>query len=211
DLQPVNQLHLRLNVASVAELSSGENNGSANGVDMFVTVHRLDEPLAEFPGYVHEPKTILPHPILSDLALATKRVPNPWQRRVPDARPLRLETGKNLTFATRTLRVKAGEALQFTLANPDVVPHNWVLVKPGSLRSVGEASNQLVADPEAFARHYIPHSDEVLFHTDIVPPGSEFTIYFRAPKEPGVYPYLCTFPGHWMVMNGELIVESDMP
>ena len=32
-------------------------------------------------------------------------------------------------------------------------------------------------------------------------------VVFRAPEEPGRYPYLCTFPGHWMVMNGEMFVE----
>ena len=30
---------------------------------------------------------------------------------------------------------------------------------------------------------------------------------FRAPAEPGIYPYVCTFPGHWMVMNGEMVVK----
>ena len=24
---------------------------------------------------------------------------------------------------------------------------------------------------------------------------------------PGEYPYLCSFPGHWMLMKGEMIVE----
>ena len=43
--------------------------------------------------------------------------------------------------------------------------------------------------------------------TDVVPPRSSFTIHFRAPAERGRYPYLCTFPGHWMVMNGQMIVE----
>ena len=93
------------------------------------------------------------------------------------------------------------------MSNSDVVPHNWVLVKPDSLRRVGELSNRLVADPEAFARHYIPQTDDVLVHTDVVPAGTSFTAYFRAPEKPGRYPYLCTFPGHWMVMNGELRVE----
>ena len=41
----------------------------------------------------------------------------------------------------------------------------------------------------------------------IVPAHDEFTIWIKAPTQPGRYPYLCTFPGHWMVMNGELIVE----
>jgi azurin len=30
---------------------------------------------------------------------------------------------------------------------------------------------------------------------------------FDAPAEPGLYPYLCTFPGHGMLMNGIMTVE----
>ena len=43
---------------------------------------------------------------------------------------IEIEAGKNLTFATRLIRVKAGERVQLTFNNPDVVPHNWVLVRP---------------------------------------------------------------------------------
>jgi len=196
DLQPVNQLHLRLNV--------GENRGH----DLFVTVHALDEPFTTFPGHTPWDKKIAPHPILSDLALATKRVPNPFAKPLNGARPIKLSTGKNLTFETRTIPVKAGEPLILTLVNPDVVPHNWALAKPGTLKDVGHLANRLVADPEAAARQYIPETDDVLAYTDVVPPGSKFTISFNAPKEPGRYPFLCTFPGHWMVMNGEMIVAA---
>lgn len=195
DLQPVSQLHLRLHVAADA------------GQDLFVTVNKLDVPFTDFPGYQPIAKTILPHPILSDLALATKLVPNPWRQPIANARAITLETGKNLTFALRSFKVRRGEVVKFTLANPDVVPHNWALVKPGALRRVGELANRLVADPEAAARHYIPQTNDVLFYVDVVSPQDQFSIYFRAPDEPGRYPYLCTFPGHWMVMNGEMIVE----
>ncbi len=34
-----------------------------------------------------------------------------------------------------------------------------------------------------------------------------YALHITAPDAPGVYPYLCTFPGHWMVMRGELVVE----
>ncbi len=30
---------------------------------------------------------------------------------------------------------------------------------------------------------------------------------FTAPKEPGEYPYVCTFPGHWRLMKGVMTVE----
>jgi len=194
-LQPVNQLHLRMHVSA------------GDGQDLFLTVHELGAPFTEFPGYRPVEKTVAAHPILTDLALAAKRVPNPWREPAEGARPIKIETGGNLTFATRTVRAKAGEAIQLTLANPDVVPHNWALLKPGALQRVGAEVNRLVADPEAVARHYIPQSSDVLFYTDVVPPHEAFTIHFRAPLQPGRYPYLCTFPGHWMVMNGEMIVE----
>ena len=39
-----------------------------------------------------------------------------------------------------------------TLINPDVVPHNWALARPGTLERVGRLANQLIADPEAALR-----------------------------------------------------------
>jgi putative heme-binding domain-containing protein len=195
DLQPVNQLHLNVGLAT------------DRTCDLFATVHQLDGPFRDLPNY-HEPtRPIAAHPILRDLAYESKREPNPWRRPIAGARDIRLEAGKNLTFATPTLHVEAGEAVRLSFVNPDVVPHNWVLVKPGMLRTVGELANRLIADPEAAARNYVPRTDEVLVYTDVVPPHETTKIHFRAPKERGRYPFLCTFPGHWMVMNSELLVE----
>jgi azurin len=194
-LQPVSQLHLLLRV------SEEETR------ELFVTVHAMDEPFTGFAGYRPVAKTIAAHPLLSDLALRAGSAPNPWRYPIAGARHVTIETGKNLSFATRSFRVRAGEGLELVLENPDVVPHNWVLVRPGSLRRVGELANRLIAAPEAVARHYVPETPEVLVYTDIVPPRAAFTAWFRAPEEPGRYPYLCTFPGHWMVMNGEMVVE----
>ncbi|QEG39668.1 DUF6797 domain-containing protein [Roseimaritima ulvae] len=204
-LQPVNQLHLRLHVnADEQYLTPGP---TASGHDLIVTVHKLDTPFTEFAGYRPMDKTIAAHPLLTDMALNAARVPNPWSQKIAGARAVELKTGTNLTYQTKILQARAAEPLALTLVNPDVVPHNWALVRPGRLQKVGELANQLIADPQAFARHYIPNSDDVLQYTDVVGPGQSQTIYFRAPSEPGRYPFLCTFPGHWMVMNGELIVE----
>ena len=204
ELQPVNQLHLRLHVNDDDTFTCSP---AGFGHDLFVTVHKLDKPFAEFPGYIPREKIIAAHPLLTDLALNAVQIPNPWQQKIKGARQIEIETAKNLSYATKEFAVKAGEALAFTLSNPDVVPHNWVLVEPGSLQIVGELGNQLIANPEAFARQYIPESDKVIAHTDIVPPGEKQTIYFQAPSQPGRYPFLCTFPGHWMVMNGVIVVE----
>ncbi|HEV3417919.1 MAG TPA: DUF6797 domain-containing protein [Pirellulales bacterium] len=194
-LQPVNQLHLLLQV------------DEGRPQELVITVHRLDKPFTQFPGYEPTIKVIGAHPLAVDLTLLRKASPNPWRKILPAAAPLDLSAGNNLTFSTRTLRAKAGENVKLTFHNPDVVPHNWVLVKKGALASIGDLTNKLVADPEAVFRQYVPKSDDVICYTDIVPSGQQSTISFRAPQEKGRYPYLCTFPGHWMVMNGELVVE----
>jgi putative heme-binding domain-containing protein len=195
ELQPVNQLHLHLRV------DSGEPH------DLFATVHKLGRPFTEFPGYRPVTKQIAAHPLLADLAIATKTVANPHRKPLPRAREIMIEAGKNLTFVTQSFTVRAGEPIKLVFVNPDVVPHNWALLRPGTLERIGGQVNKLVAEPDAAARHYIPKSDDILFYTDIVPPQNRFTIYFHAPAEKGRYPYLCTFPGHWMVMNGQMVVQ----
>ncbi len=198
-IRPVNQLHLHLRVAP-----------DAPPIDLFATVHRLAPPFD--PASADPSRTIPAHPILADLAaLQAKPAPNPWAGAIPGARPIRIEAGKNLSFLPRTLTAKAGEAIELTFSNPDVVPHNWALIRPGTLNAVGDLANKLVAQADAPLRHYIPRTDDVLAYTDIADPQGRSVISFRAPDKPGRYPFLCTFPGHWMVMNGELIVEAAGP
>lgn len=196
DLQPVSQLHLHLGIET------------GRYRDLFVTVHQLDGPFPAVPESREVPRTTAAHPMLRDLALLAKREPNPWRQPIANARDVPIEAGENLTFATPSVRVKRGEPIRLTFKNPDVVPHNWVLITPGSLRVVGELANQLIADPDAVVRQYVPRSKEVLAYTDIVSARESATIYFHAPREKGRYPFLCTFPGHWMVMNGVMLVEE---
>lgn len=196
DIQPVNTLHLRL------EVDQGQPQ------ELFATVHKLAPPFTDFDGYKPEKKIIAAHPILADMAaLHVDRIPNPWAEKIPVTRAIKIGAGQNLTFSTATLKAKAGETIKLTFVNPDVVPHNWVLLRPGSLNRVGELVNEIIADPEAAIRSYIPETDDVLVYVDIVDAGREASIYFKVPDEPGRYPYLCSFPGHWMIMNGVMIVE----
>jgi putative heme-binding domain-containing protein len=196
EIQPVNQLHLHVST------------GPGDPVDLFATIHKLGAPFTGFPGYRPTAKTIAAHPILADMvALNHRPKPNPWLSKLPGARVVTIEAGKNLSFSVRSFKVRAGESIKLTFANPDSVPHNWALIKPGTLNRVGDLVNKIIAEPDAASRHYIPRSDDVLVYTDIVIPQDQLTISFRAPKTAGRYPFLCTFPGHWMVMNGEMIVE----
>ncbi|MDA7922789.1 plastocyanin/azurin family copper-binding protein, partial [Verrucomicrobiales bacterium] len=88
-------------------------------------------------------------------------------------------------------------------------PHNLLIVKPGKKDVVGMAANAAMTDPEFMTtKQAIPESEDILFHTKLVQAGEEDTLEFTAPAEEGDYPFLCTYPGHWMIMNGVMKVAK---
>ncbi len=196
ELQRCSQLHLNLIL----------NDGDP--IEIFATVNELDMPRVGVPSFSTSfSKKFSPHPLEQDLEVLSNPNVNPWRNANEGSRPVRVEAADNLQFAQKRLTAKGGEWIALTFANPDVVPHNWALIRPGSLERVGDQVNKLIGDPDAYRYQYVPKTEDVICYTDIVDPKSEFTITFQVPDQPGIYPYLCTFPGHWMVMNGELVVE----
>jgi azurin len=133
--------------------------------------------------------------------------PSPWEQGKPGGRAITVDTASGMQFAEKEIHVKAGEAIALTLHNPDTMSHNWVLLKPGTIDAVGKLANDLAADPTGLQHNYVPDSPDILCYTRITDPSSSTTIYFTAPTDPGSYPYICTFPGHWTIMRGVLIVE----
>ncbi len=189
-LQPVNQLHLHLHVGG-------------QPMDLFATLHRLGAAFTDFTGYHPIAKQA---PVIAMPTTPPPAQPNPWTGGQP-GRAVRIETATGMQYATKRFTVKAGERISLTLVNPDTMPHNLAIAKPGSLARVGDGSNRMAALPDGGAKRYIAPGDDVLFFTDIIDPGKSFTIHFTAPAERGEYPYLCTFPGHWLIMNGIMAVE----
>ena len=112
-----------------------------------------------------------------------------------------------LKFDKTELTVKAGQFVELVFTNPDVMQHNFLLGAPGALERIGAAADAMMATPDGLAQQFVPAIPEVLFATALVDPGQTLTVQFRAPSEPGSYPFVCTFPGHWRVMNGILNVR----
>ena len=115
-----------------------------------------------------------------------------------------------LKFDLTRFRVKPGERIRLTLTNADEMDHNLVITKPGARKEVVDASHNLgVNGPK---QNYVPVSDKVLWSVRIVTPGQTAHINFQAPTQEGVYPYVCTFPGHGLVMYGAMYVTTkDLP
>ncbi len=129
-----------------------------------------------------------------------------------DARPdlLTVRIGclpERMLYDTTSFTVSPGQPVKLILSNPDVTQHNLVIGKPGSLEELGMAGNEMAKDPAGLSKGFIPSSDKILHHTKLLDHGTSETLRFTAPTEPGVYPYLCTFPGHWILMKGEMTVK----
>lgn len=84
--------------------------------------------------------------------------------------------------------------------------HNTVIVKPETADPVGKSAMTLGLKGEEM--EYVPDTDDVLFYTSVIQPGSSENIYFTVPDEPGTYQYVCTFPGHYITMRGTLVVTD---
>jgi azurin len=113
-----------------------------------------------------------------------------------------------MKFDRADLTVAPGQLVQLVFTNPDVMQHNFILGAIGSLAQLGAAADQMLTTGDALAQSYVPQTPLVLFSTSIVDPGQTLTVQFRAPSEAGAYPYACTFPGHWRIMNGTLTVKA---
>ena len=107
-----------------------------------------------------------------------------------------------MQYDKKSFTVPAGKRITLVFENPDGMQHNLLIIQPGTLEIVGKAADDMLRSSEAYEKQYIPSVPEVLHHTPLVNPGDSFTLEFTSPAEPGDYPYLCTFPGHWRGMNG---------
>ena len=117
-----------------------------------------------------------------------------------------LNSFDNMIYDKNKIEVNSGKNIVLTLnhkgkISKEFMGHNFVLLKKGV--NVDEYAKKAVL---ARSNDYIPNSDETIAYTKMLGGGESTTISFLAP-EAGVYTYICTFPGHYMMMRGELIVN----
>ena len=112
-----------------------------------------------------------------------------------------------MIYDKKKIEVTAGEPVRLTLTNRDSMPHNLLICRPGSMRRVGIAADNMGTGPDAVKLNYVPDLEAILHVLAMVEPEQSDEILFLAPERPGRYPYVCTFPGHWPMMNGVMTVR----
>lgn len=124
---------------------------------------------------------------------------------------LRLRTiYEQMLFDKNVLVVEAGKPVELIFENPDAMQHNWVLVLPGAAEEIGSMADKMTPVLDAKGRAFVPDSAKVLEATRLLNQGEQARLRFTAPSVPDKYPYLCTFPAHWMRMRGMLLVVPDL-
>ncbi|MEM6916642.1 MAG: plastocyanin/azurin family copper-binding protein, partial [Verrucomicrobiota bacterium] len=107
---------------------------------------------------------------------------------------------EQLRYDVKEMKVKAGQNVRILFNNPDALPHNIVIVNPGTADAVANAAVAMGA--AGFEAQFIPESSDILAYTDMIDGQTSTVLDFEAPKEPGDYQFVCTFPGHAMIMRG---------
>ena len=109
-----------------------------------------------------------------------------------------------MSYDVTSFKAQPNQTIQLTLknnANLDAMKHNIVFLKDDSKAS--EVGQQALS-----AANYIPNHPSIFAYSELIGPNEETTFSFQAPKKPGKYIYICTFPGHYIMMKGYLIVEG---
>jgi azurin len=112
--------------------------------------------------------------------------------------------GNTMLYDKKTLSVPTGALVHLTLKNNatmKTLPHNWLLLQPGTEAKV--AAEGLAKAPDA--GYVFDGQPNVIAHTGLALPGESTEVTFTAPA-PGTYPYICTVPGHYMMMKGVMTV-----
>ena len=117
-----------------------------------------------------------------------------------------LNSDDTMRFDQNILLVQAGKKITLTLNHngkfdKSVMGHNFVLLNDGVDISAFAQKAASARDSE-----YIPEGNDVIANTKMLGGGESDTISFIAPEK-GFYTFICSFPGHWGLMKGKLVVK----
>lgn len=101
--------------------------------------------------------------------------------------------------------VRPGQPVKVIFENGDDLPHNIVFCQPGT-DTAAMALKQMENAEEALKRNWVPDDKRIWLHSRMLNPHETETLSFTAPEKTGDYPFVCTFPGHALTMNGKMKV-----
>jgi azurin len=123
---------------------------------------------------------------------------------------IEITANDTMKFNLTRFEVNAGQEVKLTMTNLGTMPkvamgHNFIVLKKDTdLKAFTDAA------VTAQTTDYIPASkaDQIIAHTKLLGPKQSDEITFTAPTEKGEYPFICSFPAHYLTgMKGVMVVK----
>ena len=100
-------------------------------------------------------------------------------------RVIRLATVPDqMLFDKERLAVHAGKPVEILFENNDLMPHNFVITRPGALEEIGTQAEATATQPGAMERQYVPASNKILLASRLLQPRAMQKLTFTAPAQP---------------------------
>jgi azurin len=115
-----------------------------------------------------------------------------------------------MRYDVTELTISPRTQVKIIFENSDDMPHNMVFFQPGT-DVVAVSNKQLEKPDEALKRNWLPEDPRMWLHSKLLNPKEREEIVFTAPDKPGIYPFVCTFPGHAVTMQGRLKIFAPGP
>jgi azurin len=124
------------------------------------------------------------------------------------ARVVEITANDQMKFNVTSIAATAGEELKVVLTNVGSLPkeamgHNWVLLKAGTDVAAFATAAMTAKDHDYIAPAM---KDQVIAHIPVLGPKKSGDVTFKVPAA-GDYTFICSFPGHYMLMKGVLSVK----
>ena len=130
------------------------------------------------------------------------------KNKAPNIVEVNLTANDQMMYNLNSIVAKEGDLIKVNFENIGKMPkstmgHNFIILKPDVDLASFAAKAMLAKETE-----YIPvdERDNILVHSKLLGPGEKKVIEFTAPAK-GTYKFICTFPGHYITMQGNLIVR----
>jgi len=116
-------------------------------------------------------------------------------------------TGNTMTemaFEPNVITAKPGGTIKLKLINKGtdkMMIHNIIFTQKGKADEIG-----VKAIRAGEAKQYVPKDSAVIAASALVGPADSTVLQFTTP-EIGTYPFICSYPGHYLKMRGRLVVK----
>ncbi len=115
--------------------------------------------------------------------------------------------GNEMRYAQTEFSVAAGQEVTIIFENTatsEAMHHNVVVLTSDDDAVANRVGQEAMS--AGAATDFIPDDPAILAHTPMSAPGETVRVTFTAPSTPGRYRYICTYPGHYVSMQGTMTV-----